>query len=64
MWLLTNMSLKHPCPPLYEWMKTSSGDFPCTEADPLPVVVESQIINADIYTPARWDESGAAINGY
>ena len=45
---------KASCPPLYEWMKTSSGGFP-TEADPLPVVVESQIINADIYTPARWD---------
>ncbi len=45
---------KASCPPLYEWMKTGSGGFP-TEDDPLPIVVESQIINADIYTPARWD---------
>ncbi|WP_114635239.1 alpha/beta fold hydrolase [Vibrio splendidus] len=45
---------KASCPPLYEWMKTSSGGFP-TQDDPLPIVVESQIINADIYTPARWD---------
>ncbi|MEZ8626330.1 alpha/beta fold hydrolase [Vibrio splendidus] len=45
---------KVSCPPLYEWMKTSSGGFP-TGDDPLPIVVESQIINADIYTPARWD---------
>ncbi len=45
---------KASCPPLYEWMKTGSGGFP-TGDDPLPIVVESQIINADIYTPARWD---------
>lgn len=45
---------KASCPPLYEWMKTGSGGFP-TGDDSLPIVVESQIINADIYTPARWD---------
>ncbi len=45
---------KASCPPLYEWMKTGSGGFP-TGDDPLPIVVESQIINADIYTPVRWD---------
>ncbi|WP_210443053.1 alpha/beta fold hydrolase [Vibrio crassostreae] len=45
---------KASCPPLYEWMKTSTGGFP-TVNEPLPVVVESQIINTDVYTPARWD---------
>ncbi|MEZ9391183.1 alpha/beta fold hydrolase [Vibrio splendidus] len=45
---------KASCPPLYEWMKTGTGGFP-TGDDSLPIVVESQIINADIYTPARWD---------
>lgn len=42
------------CPPLYEWMKTSSGGFP-TQSDPLPEVVETQTITTDIYTPANWD---------
>ncbi|CDS95007.1 alpha/beta fold hydrolase [Vibrio crassostreae] len=45
---------KASCPPLYEWMKTSTGGFP-TVNEPLPVVVQSQIVNADVYTPARWD---------
>ncbi|WP_210449877.1 alpha/beta fold hydrolase [Vibrio crassostreae] len=45
---------KASCPPLYEWMKTSTGGFP-TANEPLPVVVQSQIVNADVYTPARWD---------
>ncbi|WP_225310909.1 alpha/beta fold hydrolase [Vibrio fortis] len=42
------------CPPLYEWMKTSSGGFP-TQSEPLPEVVETQTITTDIYTPANWD---------
>lgn len=42
------------CPPLYEWMKTSSGGFP-TQSEPLPDVVETQTITTDIYTPANWD---------
>lgn len=45
---------KASCPPLYEWMKTTAGGFP-TVNEPLPVVVQSQIVNADVYTPARWD---------
>ncbi|WP_333912399.1 lipase [Vibrio coralliirubri] len=45
---------KASCPPLYEWMKTSTDGFP-TVNEPLPVVIQSQIINADVYTPARWD---------
>ncbi|WP_454440114.1 alpha/beta fold hydrolase [Vibrio bathopelagicus] len=49
---------KASCPPLYEWMKTSTGGFP-TVNEPLPVVVESQIINADVYTPVRWDGNEA-----
>ena len=41
------------CPPLYEWMKTSTGGFP-TVTDPLPEMMELQTITADVYTPPRW----------
>ena len=44
------------CPPLYEWMKTSTGGFP-TVSDPLPEMVEFQTITADVYTPPRWKRS-------
>lgn len=44
------------CPPLYEWMKTSTGGFP-TVTDPLPEMVELQTITADVYTPPRWKSS-------
>jgi pimeloyl-ACP methyl ester carboxylesterase len=44
------------CPPLYEWMKTSTGGFP-TVTDPLPEMVEFQTVTADVYTPPRWKRS-------
>ena len=44
------------CPPLYEWMKTSTGGFP-TATERLPEEVERQEITADIYTPDEWDRS-------
>ncbi|MBW3697757.1 lipase [Vibrio sp. T187] len=47
--------MKESCPPLYEWITTESGGFP-TAADPLPKVIESEIITTDIYTPADWNK--------